>query len=77
MENKEFICNLSNDKIEIATHWVGKTGNEYPINEYMNWGGGKIEKGKKDLPMDEYPYKIKYKTDYRWLFCRLCKCSKK
>ena len=34
------------------------TGNEYAYNEYCNWGRGKTERGMKDLPKDEYPYKI-------------------
>jgi hypothetical protein len=49
---------------------------EYPINEYMNWGGGIIKNGKKDLPEDGYPYTYKYETKPLYLCCRLCNCKK-
>lgn len=42
-----------------STHWIGKDGKEYSINEYMNWGGGVAKNGKKDLPKHNYPYTIK------------------
>ena len=70
-------CELYKYRKEIATHYVGKTGNEYPKDDYMNWGRGKTERNKKDLPMDEYPYTIKYKTELVWQCCKLCSCEGK
>jgi hypothetical protein len=68
-------CELYKYKREIATHYVGKGGNEYLIRDYNNWGRGKTEMGKIDLPLDEYPYTIKYKTELVWLCCKLCSCD--
>jgi hypothetical protein len=49
------------------THYVSVvSGIEYPIDEYCNWGHGGVERGKKDLPKFEYPYKFKY-------LCTRCK----
>jgi hypothetical protein len=56
------VCFLYKHKKKIPTHWVGVNGEEYPINEYMNWGGNIIKNGKKDLPKEGYPYVYKYET---------------
>lgn len=40
-----------------------KTGNMYPANEYVNHGYGGIKQSKKDLPHDEYPYKMLTQED--------------
>lgn len=54
---------------EIPIFFVSeKTGNEYDYNLYINHGKGGIYKGKLDLPLDEYPYYIKYNKEllYKW-----------
>ena len=56
-------CRLYSYKKESATHYVGITGNEYPIDKYCNWGTGEKKHGKADLPKDEYPYTIKYSSE--------------
>ena len=71
------ICGLSKYKVEIKTHYVGVTGKEYSVEEFGNFGGGIIKRGKKDLPSNEYPYSIKYKFEYRFKICRECKCKNK
>ena len=71
------VCNLYKDKKETLTHYIGFSGNEYPFNEYQNWGSGGTYKGKKDLPKDEYPYTYKYTIDPAWKFCRTCNCEGK
>lgn len=68
-------CGLYKYTKETATHYVGNDGSEYPIDEYMNWGRGKTERGKKDLPLDKYPYKIKYKTERQFSCCNFCNCN--
>ena len=70
-------CVFSKYIIETKTHYVGKTGNEYPYDEYMNWGTGEENRGYKDHPLDEYPYTIKYKKEYKWKCCRECNCEDK
>ena len=70
-------CELSKDRKETATHYIGCTGNEYPIEEYGNWGDGKIKHGRKDLPIDEYPYTRKYKVEIVWKCCKICLCKDK
>jgi hypothetical protein len=70
-------CGLAKYKKETCTHYVGRTGNEYPIDEYLNWGRGEKEKDKKDLPLDEYPYSFKYKVEFVYKCCELCSCSVK
>ena len=70
-------CGLYKYRKEIATHYIGRTGNEYSKEEYANWGSGKAERGKKDLPLDEYPYEIKYKTEPFFVCCKLCLCEGK
>lgn len=70
-------CSFKKYTKEIATHYVGKTGNEYPIDEYKNWGRGEFERSRHDLPLDEYPYSIKYKVEYVWRICRECNCEDK
>ena len=39
-----------------------KTGNEFSRDEYLNHGYGGIRKGLIDLPTDEYPYGLIYKS---------------
>ena len=70
-------CNFKKYKKETKTHYIGKTGNEYLVEKYMNWGRGVEEKGKEDLPLDEYPYTFKHKIEYVWKICRECKCKDK
>jgi hypothetical protein len=79
------MCNLKNYKTEIPTHYVGTKGNEYPIEEYNNHGWGGIKTlnvqnvglvSKNDLPHDEYPYSIKYRTEYMFKCCEVCNCDK-
>jgi hypothetical protein len=70
-------CGLYKYKTEIATHYVGCTGNEYPKEEYTNHGHGGVYRGFKDLPKDEYPYTIKYLVKPRFKCCELCKCEGK
>lgn len=67
-------CCLHKHKKEIATHYVGKTGNKYSKQEYLNHGKGGVYKGFKDLPENEYPYTIKYSTEYLFKCCKLCLC---
>jgi len=70
------VCNFYKYKKEVATSYVSeKTGNKYPRNEYYPIGRGNIERGRKDLPIDEYPYVMEYKTEQVWLFCELCSCE--
>jgi long-subunit fatty acid transport protein len=69
-------CSLFQYKKTTPTHWIGSNGMEYPINEYMNWGGGITKNGKKDLPEDGYPYRYKYETKPLYLCCQLCECQK-
>jgi len=57
----------------ISTHYVGITGNEYPIEEYTN--GSRLN-GKKELPLNEYPYTYKYKYELIWECCKHCLCDK-
>ncbi len=59
-----------------ATHWVGKTGNEYPKDDFINLGTKPMGL-KKDLPLDEYPYTVKYKTEQMFRCCDLCNCEGK
>lgn len=44
----------------VRKYYVGKTGNKYPVKEYINHGFGGIYRNFKDLPKDEYPYTIEY-----------------
>jgi hypothetical protein len=69
-------CGLYKHKKKIATHYVGCTGNEYSIDEYCNHGKKGIYRGFKDLPKDEYPYTIKYKTEPLFECCKTCSCNK-
>lgn len=68
---------LYHDVIETPTHYVGRTGNEYPINEYHNHGHGGEKYGFKDLPADEYPYTRKYYIKRRYEYCTECTCINK
>lgn len=68
-------CGLYKYKTEIATHYVGRTGKEYPKDEYCNHGKGGTYQGFKDLPKDEYPYTIKYLTKPKFKCCELCRCE--
>lgn len=54
---------------QIATHYVGKTGKEYPKHEYSPHGKGGVYRGFKDLPKDDYPYTIKYRVEplFKWM----------
>ena len=70
-------CSLYKFTKETPTHYIGSTGKEYPINDYMNWGNGETKQAKKDLPMDEYPYTYKYKTELKWKCCQICSCKNK
>jgi hypothetical protein len=71
-------CSLSKYIKETKTHYVSKDGKEYLYDEYCNWGIGEgyVYKNKKDLPLDGYPYSIKYKTEHLFKVCRECKCEK-
>ena len=68
---------FSKYKKETRTHYIGKTGNEYPIEEYNNWGMGVEKRGKRDLPKDEYLYTHKFKAEFVWRICRECNCIDK
>lgn len=70
------MCNLKNHKTETPTHYVGITGKEYPFLEFANHGWSGIKNEKKDLPVDEYPFTIKYKTELMFNFCENCNCEK-
>lgn len=70
-------CKLYNEVIETPTHYVGCTGNEYPKNEYTNHGYGGEKYGFKDLPIDEYPYTIKYHVERKYNWCNHCNCEGK
>lgn len=70
-------CGLYQFTTETPTHWVGRTGNEYPKNDYANHGEGGIKHGKKDLPHDEYPYTIKYHVQQMFKVCETCTCEGK
>lgn len=70
------VCSLHKYTKSTPTHWVGKDGVEYPIDGWMNWGGGQTKNGKKDLPEDGYPYGVKYKTEQLYKCCQLCDCEK-
>lgn len=61
---------------EIPSHYVSKGGIEYPYGEYQNWGDGKTNHNRKDLPKNGYPYTIKYEITYSWRICRECNCEK-
>lgn len=60
---------------EVATHYVGKSGKEYPIDKYANWGGGVAIYSKEDLPREDYPYTYKYDVKYEWQCCNKCNCE--
>ena len=72
-------CGLHKFKKNVVTHWVSCNGDEYPRDEYCNWGigDGKIKLGKKDLPADGYPYTYKYEEVLAWACCRRCSCEGK
>lgn len=42
--------------MEYSTHYIGKSGKEYSMDEYVNHGYGGVKNGYKDLPHDDYPY---------------------
>jgi hypothetical protein len=65
-------CNLYKYEKSKPTHWVGSTGTEYSIDEYTNHGYGGIYKGFLDLPLNEYPYFLKFKVERKFKFCELC-----
>ncbi len=69
-------CGLFKLKKETVTHFVGKTGNEYPKKEYCNIGGGAMKRGLKDLPENEYPYTFKLKIEPLFECCMHCDCDK-
>ncbi len=71
------VCSLYRHQIETPTHYVGCTGNEYPKGEYINHGKGGVYCGFKDLPKDEYPYKMKYRVEPMYKCCQLCSCEGK
>jgi len=69
-------CSLFKYKLEEATHWVGRTGKLYPVKDYVGHGKGGVDQwGFKDLPKDEYPFTIIYKTESLFLCCKLCNCE--
>ena len=41
-------------------NYIGKSGKKYPYNEYLNHGYGGISGGRKDLPVEDYPYTFEY-----------------
>jgi hypothetical protein len=47
-------------KKNTPTHWVGKSGKLYEYDKWQNWGRGIKEKGRDDLPKEDYPYTLKY-----------------
>jgi hypothetical protein len=52
------------------THYKASNGMLYTIEEYQNWGTVKERDGKKDLPLEGYPYTRVYEVSKRWEFCR-------
>ncbi len=51
-------------RLEVPDYWKSlKTGNEFDYYTYCNHGYGGIKKDKMDLPKDEYPYTIIYKSN--------------
>lgn len=46
------------NKPKEAEFYIGKSGKNYSRKEYHNWGEGKTKNNKKDLPIDDYPYKL-------------------
>lgn len=66
------VCELYKYKKEVAVSFIGKSGTEYPKNEYNNLGRG----GPKDLPLADYPYKVKYDVYPVWSRCNNCLCNK-
>jgi len=77
LKKHNMTCKFSKYKKEIKTHYIGNAGNEYPIEEYGNWGRGVEERGNKDLPLDGYPYTYRYKIEFTWRICRECNCKDK
>lgn len=71
------MCELSKNITETKTHYIGKSGELYDVNHFGTWGDGKRHNGKDDLPLNDYPYKIKYKEEYSFLCCRNCGCKDK
>ena len=55
-------CPLCKHTKETKVYYVGKSGTLYPYDKYMNWGTGKKRNNLEDLPLDDYPYKIKYEV---------------
>lgn len=45
---------------EVITHYIGKSGKLYEYDKYSNFGTGISRGNIKDLPLDDYPYKLKY-----------------
>lgn len=65
MKNDDWKLRVCSIKI-IRTFYIGSTGNKYSYEDYINHGFGGIYKGKKDLPLDEYPYTFEYKQEYNY-----------
>jgi hypothetical protein len=74
MEEERRGCGLYQYTKSTPTHYIGKSGEEYLIQELCNWGGGKTKCGKKDLPAEDYPYKLKYRVEPMFKCCTLCDC---
>ncbi len=74
MENE---CQLYREVKITKTHYVGKSGTEYSVKDYTNHGWGGYKHGFQDLPYDDYPYSIKYHSEYSFKICQECNCTHK
>lgn len=71
MDKCQDTCVLYSKKTEKAVAYVGRTGNEYPFNEYINGSTGQC-KLLKPLPLDEYPYTVRFEAIPYYKCCLLC-----
>lgn len=60
MDAKEFLENKGINGNKLLVPFRMLLPIKYLKEEYHNWGTGKEKHGKKDLPLNEYPYTIEY-----------------
>lgn len=44
-------------------YYIGKSGKLYDYKKYSNFGTGQSRGAIQDLPLNDYPYKVKYKNN--------------
>lgn len=63
------VCGLCSYKEETPIYYIGNSGNKYDVNKFCNYGTGERKYEKDDLPLNEYPYSIEYKTEFKFNIC--------